>query len=268
MEEPGYPLGRRALELAGLTVVPIPVDMEGINVEIGIAQAADALIALVTPGQQAPLGVTLSSNRRRDLLKWARTQNAWIVEDDYLGELQLDGRAKSALASGDGAERVIHIGTFSKTMSPSLGLGFMVVPKLVTEKFVEIAAVMLPAPNRTTQLAMAEFLADGHFLRHLRQMKDLYFVRREKAMTHLSKSFPQIKESGLGLIAFCSETVDDVMLVAAAREQGLAPSPLSSWYITANNKRGLILSITNLNTNNIANACGTLNDVIEAQIKA
>ena len=268
LEEPGYPLGRRALELAGLTVVPIPVDAEGLCVEAGIAKADDALIALVTPGQQAPLGVTLSSSRRRDLLSWARTQNSWIVEDDYLGELQLDRRAKPALASGDGAERVIHIGTFSKTMSPAIGLGFLVVPKLITEKFVEIAAVMLPAPNRTTQLAMAEFLADGHFLRHLRQMKDLYFERRAHAMAHLNTTFPKIEESGLGLIAFCSETVDDTKLVTAAREYGLAPSALSSWYITANNKQGLILSITNLRTDNIANACATLNDVIEAQTKA
>ncbi len=267
LEEPGYPLGRRALELAGSTIVPIPVDAEGLDVEAGIAQAADALIALVTPGQQAPLGNTLSSNRRRDLLKWAKANDAWIIEDDYLGELQLDGRAKPALASGDGAERVIHIGTFSKTISPSLGLGFLVAPKLVTEKFVEIAAVMLPAPNRTTQLAMAEFLADGHFLRHLRQMKDLYFERRACAMSHLNKTFSKIEASGLGLIAFCSEMADDVALVAAARERGLAPSSLSSWYITASKEHGLILSITNLSNDNIVNACATLNNVVEAQTK-
>ena len=182
LEDPGYPLGRRALELAGLTVEPIPVDSEGLCVREGVARAEDAFIALVTPGQHAPLGSTLSEARRCDLLAWAETQGAWIVEDDYLGELQLDGRAVPALASGAGAERVVHLGTFSKSLSPSLGLGFVVAPKAVAEKFVEVAAVMLPAPNRTTQLAVAEFLADGHFLRHLGRMKELYCARRALAM--------------------------------------------------------------------------------------
>jgi GntR family transcriptional regulator/MocR family aminotransferase len=135
------------LELAGLTAEPIPVDAEGLCVDEGIVRAPDALVALVTPGQQAPLGAALSSQRRRDLLRWAKAQNAWIVEDDYLGELQLDGHTTPALASGIGAERVIHIGTFSKTMSPALGLGFVVVPKLLAEKFVAITAVLLPAPT-------------------------------------------------------------------------------------------------------------------------
>ncbi|TMS59244.1 PLP-dependent aminotransferase family protein [Imbroritus primus] len=269
MEEPGYPLGRRVLELAGLTVEPIPVDAEGLRVEEGITRASDALVALVTPGQQAPLGVTLSPKRRRDLLGWAETQSAWIIEDDYLGELQIDGRATPALASGEGAQRVIHIGTFSKTMSPSLGLGFVVVPKMLTEQFVEIAAVMLPAPNRTTQLAVAEFLADGHFLRHLRQMKDLYCERRACALTHLSKTFPVILRSGLGLVACLPETANDAMLVSKARELGLAPSALSLWYTDATHaKRGFILSITNLRADSIGAACAALNDVIAAQVKA
>lgn len=268
-EEPGYPLGRRALQLSGVTVVPISVDAEGLRVDEGILQAPDALLALVTPGQQAPLGVTLSPKRRQDLLRWAKTQNAWIVEDDYLGELQLDGRAKPALASGDGAERVIHIGTFSKTMSPVLGLGFLVVPRLIAEKFVEIAAVMLPAPNRTTQLAVTEFLADGHFIRHLQQMKDLYCERRAHAMTQLGNKLPTIVKSGLGLIAFVPDSSNDVMLAAATRKFGLAPSALSPWYSNPKKtQRGLILSITNLRPDNTSFACATLNGVIEDHIKA
>lgn len=269
LEEPGYPLGRRALELAGLTVEPIPVDAEGLCVDEGMVRAPDALVALVTPGQQAPLGVTLSPKRRRDLLRWARTHSAWIIEDDYLGELQLDGRAAHALASGDGADRVIHIGTFSKTISPALGLGFVVVPKLLAEKFVEITAVMLPAPNRTTQLAITDFLADGHYLRHLRQMKELYCERRAQAMAYLSKIFPVIEGSGLGFVACLPETANDVTLASAARARGLAPSALSPWYANADNaKKGLILSITNLRADNVGAVCATLNDVIAAQMKA
>lgn len=268
LEEPGYPLGRRGLELAGLRVESIPVDEEGLCVEEGIARAPDAFVALVTPGQQAPLGVTLSSERRRELIHWANTQRTWIIEDDYLGELQLDGRATPALASGGGAECVIHMGTFSKTMSPALGLGFVVVPKLLTEKFVEVAAVMLPAPNRTTQLALAEFLADGHFLRHLRQMKELYFGRREHALAALSEIFPVVIGSGLCLVACLPETANDVQLASKARTQGLAPSALSPWYSnTTNARKGLILSITNLRTDNIDAALSVLNDVLAEQVR-
>ncbi|MCZ7153730.1 PLP-dependent aminotransferase family protein, partial [Salmonella enterica] len=90
--------------------------------------AADAAAAVLTPGQQAPLGGTLSLPRRLQLLDWAAAPGAWIIEDDYLSELRLEGRAAPALASLDRAGRVIHIGSFSKTISPTLRLGFVVAP--------------------------------------------------------------------------------------------------------------------------------------------
>lgn len=98
MEEPGFFLTRKGLELARLNIVPVPVDAEGLNVDYGIAHAADASLAVVTPGQQAPLGSTLSLRRRLQLLEWAASNDAWIIEDDYLSELQLEGRPAPALA--------------------------------------------------------------------------------------------------------------------------------------------------------------------------
>ncbi len=263
LEEPGYPLGKRALELAGVAVEPVPVDTEGLRVEDGIASAPHALLALVTPGQHAPLGVTLSPARRRALLDWAAATSAWIIEDDYLGELQLDGRAAPALAAGEGAERVIHIGAFSKTISPALGLGFVVAPRTVAERLVEVAAVLAPAPNRTTQLAVTEFLADGHFLRHLRQMKALYAERRSLALAHVSEFLPGTLTAGLGLIAPLPPTVDDSALVSMARARGLAPSALSAWYLRRRHaQRGLLLSVTNLRPDNVGAACATLANVV------
>lgn len=266
LEEPGYPLGRRALELAGVAIEPVPVDSEGLRVEDGIASAPDALLALVTPGQHAPLGVTLSQARRRALLDWAASTGAWIVEDDYLGELQLDGRTAPALAAGEGAERVIHIGAFSKTISPALGLGFVVAPRAVAERLVEVAAVLAPAPNRTTQLAVTEFLADGHFLRHLRQMKALYAERRRLALAHVSKFLPGTLTAGLGLIAPLPPTADDSVLVGMARTRGLSPSALSAWYVRPSHaQRGLLLSVTNLRADNVAAACGMLAQVVASR---
>ncbi|WP_186120713.1 PLP-dependent aminotransferase family protein [Burkholderia gladioli] len=267
IEEPGYPLGRKALELAGLTVAPISVDMEGLRVEEGIARAPHALLALVTPGQHAPLGVALSPARRRALLAWAEAKDAWIIEDDYLGELQLVGRAAPALAAGDGAQRVIHIGAFSKTISPALGLGFIVAPRVLTERVVETVSLMAPAPNRTTQLAVTEFLADGHFMRHLRHMKKVYAERRHLAVELLGKRFTEVVESGLGLIVKLPDGVDDMEIVHSARKQKLAPSALSAWYLrTELARNGLLLSVTNLRPDNIRAACAALEDVVSARI--
>ncbi|MDH0739536.1 PLP-dependent aminotransferase family protein [Achromobacter spanius] len=263
IEEPGYPLGRRGLELIGATLEPVAVDAEGLRVDDGIARAPDALLALVTPGQHAPLGVTLSRARRHALLDWASSSGAWIIEDDYLGELQLDGRAAPALASGAGAERVIHIGSFSKTLSPALGLGFVVAPRSLAERLVEVAAVLAPAPNRITQLAVTEFLSNGHFLRHLRQMKALYGERRNLALTHVNRLLPGTLAAGLGVIAPLPQIADDITVVRIARAHGLAPSALSAWHLSRGYaQRGLLLSVTNLHPDNIETACVTLARIV------
>jgi GntR family transcriptional regulator/MocR family aminotransferase len=179
MEDPGFPLTRTALGLAGLTVIPVPVDSEGLDIAAGVRIAASATLAVVTPGQQAPLGMTMSLPRRLALLAWARRNDAWIIEDDYLSELQLKGPAAPALASLDHGGRVLHIGSFSKTISPALRLGFLVVPPEMAHRFADLAACLAPAPTAPVQRAVAEFLREGHYLRHLRRMKRLYAARRE-----------------------------------------------------------------------------------------
>ena len=263
IEEPGYPLGRRALELIGAALEPVPVDAEGLRVDDGIARAPDALLALVSPGQHAPLGVTLSPARRRALLAWAAKREAWIIEDDYLGELQLDRRATPALAADEGAERVIHIGSFSKTLSPALGLGFVVAPRSLAERMVEVSAVLAPAPNRTTQSTVTEFLADGHFPRHLRQMKTLYAERRKLALARVSAFLPGTLAAGLGLIAPLPPRADDRAIVDMARTRGLAPSALSAWFHGRTQaQRGLLLSVTNLRSDNIGAACASLESIV------
>src|SRR5258707_15205271 len=130
--------------------------------------ARDAALVVITPGQQAALGFTLSLARRLRLLDWAGQEGAWVVEDDYLSELQLAGRAAPALASLDRAGRVIHIGSFSKTISPTLRLRFIVAPIDLMARFAEVAACLAPPPGPSAQLATPEFMREGHYLRHLR----------------------------------------------------------------------------------------------------
>jgi GntR family transcriptional regulator/MocR family aminotransferase len=187
IEDPSFPITRKALDLADITVTAVPVDAEGLDVACGVRSAQDAALAIVTPGQHAPLGMTMSLARRLALLAWARRSDAWIIEDDYLSELQLTGRAAPALASLDHGGRVLHIGSFSKTISPALRLGFVVAPIELTGRFGDACALLAPAPALALQGAVAEFLREGHYVRHLRRMKRLYASRRQALLDSLAQ---------------------------------------------------------------------------------
>jgi GntR family transcriptional regulator / MocR family aminotransferase len=266
MEDPGYPLTRTALELAGMNVAGVPVDADGLDVDAGIRIALDAALAVVTPGQQAPLGMTMTLARRVALLGWAKQHDAWIVEDDYLGELQLKGRATPALASLDQDGRVLHIGTFSKTISPALRLGFLVVPPAMAPRFGDVAACLAPAPAASVQHSVTEFMHDGHFLRHLRRMKRLYAARQEALVRCLkelgSESLKVQAAAGMTVVAALPESVSDVDIASRARLFGLAPVRLSPWYTSRPGQQGLLLAVTNLNEKTVASHCSRLLELV------
>lgn len=267
VEDPGFPLTRTALGLAGMTVAGVPVDTDGLDVDAGIRIAPAAAVAVVTPGQQAPLGMTMSLARRISLLDWAKHHDAWIVEDDYLGELQLRGRAAPALASLDRDGRVLHIGTFSKTISPALRLGFLVVPPAMARGFGDVAACLSPAPAASVQHAVTEFMHDGHYLRHLRRMKRLYAGRQEalvRCLKELASESIQVEGSaGMTVVAALPQSaVSDIDIASRARVFGLAPVPLSPWYTTEPRQQGLLLGVTNLNERTLAANCSRLLEVV------
>lgn len=263
MEEPGFPMARMGLELAGVTAIPIPVDAEGVRVDIGVTRAPDAVAAVVTPSQQAPLGIPLSSPRRRALLDWAKRENSWVIEDDYLSELQLSGRASPPLAADDPEGRVIHIGSFGKTLSPALGLGFVVAPMSLAERFGAVAGLLMPAPNSTTQLALAQFMADGHYLRHLRHMKQLYRERRDALHARLGDEVAVDAFAGLALLARLPKGTDDMELADRALERGIAPLPLSVWFSNSEEAEpGFLLCVTNLRKGQLEKSCEVLADLI------
>lgn len=262
VEDPGFPLTRTALGLAGMAVTGVPVDAEGLDVAAGVQTAAGAKLAVVTPGQQAPLGMTMSLPRRLALLAWARRNDAWIIEDDYLSELQLKGLAAPALASLDHGGRVLHIGSFSKTISPALRLGFMVVPPELSGRFAELAASLAPAPAAGMQRAVAEFLREGHYIRHLRRMKRLYADRRESLLRCLEEMAPNsIKvqaTAGLAVVILLPRSASDVDIASRALQFGLAPRPMSVWYMQPPRQQGLLLCVTNLNERRLPADCRRL----------
>jgi GntR family transcriptional regulator/MocR family aminotransferase len=265
MEEPGFPFTRHGLQLARLEIAPIPVDADGIDVEFGLAQCPDAKLAVVTPGQQAPLGGTLSLERRLRLLDWEASEGAWIVEDDYLSELQLMGRAAPALASLDRDGRVIHIGSFSKTISPALRLGFLVAPVQCLSRFAEVAACLSAPPSPSVQLAIAEFMREGHYLRHLRRTKRAYASRRDALLQSLKPHFgsANLSSAGLAVMLRLPDGSDDLAVARECLPFGLAPAPLSSWYARAELSRpGLLLGVATAPVKQVQRASDRLQSIV------
>jgi GntR family transcriptional regulator/MocR family aminotransferase len=266
VEEPSFPLTRHGLELAGLSLVPVPVDEEGIDVEHGLRVAPEAALVVITPGQQAPLGMTLSLARRLRLLDWAAQQERWVIEDDYLSELQLGGRAAPSLASLDRAGRVIHIGSFSKTIAPALRLGFVVAPLQLASRFAEVAACLAPAPIPAVQLATAEFMRDGHYMRHLRRTKRLYSAQSEALLHYLQPRAKgiRIETAGLAALLQLPAGTADLAVVRESLAFGLAPAPLSIWYKSpASAQPGLLLGVSTAPLQHIASACDRLLEIVE-----
>ena len=264
VENPSYPVARRALELASVTPCPVPVDDDGIDVGNGRKTAPHAAVVMVTPGQQAPLGMTMSLDRRVELLEWAEQSGAWIIEDDYLGEMQLEGRASPALAALDRNGEVIHIGSFSKTISPSLRLGFVVVPTSLVSRFADAVIYSWPAPGPSVQDAVSQFIEDGHYLRHLRRVRRDYGDKRTCLADALGRYGLEGRPSGLAVVVNLADGVPDIDVARSALEYGMAPAPLSPWYPIANHARsGLLLGIPNLKIEKVDSYCERLRRLID-----
>ena len=243
VEDPGYLRARQGLAAAGAVLVPVPVDAEGLDVAAGRARAPHAGFALVTPTHQSPLGMALSLRRRLALLAWAEAAGAWIIEDDYDSEFRYTGPPLPALKSLDRAGRVLYAGSFSKTLSPALRLGYLVVPEAEVAAFA--AGSLHQGCPPLEQAIVAAFITEGHFARHLRRMRLLYAVRRAALTASLGEAFGDAaridRQAGGMHLLLRLPGRDDTELAGLAAASGLAPQPLSALAIEAGGEGGLIL---------------------------
>jgi GntR family transcriptional regulator / MocR family aminotransferase len=251
LEDPCYFIVRRALQAIGAGVVGVPVNAEGLDVAAGIARAPRARFAYVTPSHQAPLGVSLSLARRAALLSWAVSADAWIIEDDYDSEFRYGCRPLPALKSLDHAGRVIYVGTFSKVLFPGLRLGYMVVPEPQIDCLKRICQLLYCDRPVLNQAIVADFMAEGHFARHIQRMRKLYADRRAALAAALVDVFGnkidlQLQAGGMHLLARFPECQSDIDWVARAAARGLAPVALSEWRVDRDCGQGLVLSFTNI----------------------
>jgi GntR family transcriptional regulator/MocR family aminotransferase len=267
IEEPGYRLAADVLALAGCHLVPVPVDREGLDVAAGIARCRKARAAFVTPSHQFPLGVTMSASRRLRLLDWAQSSGAWIIEDDYDSEYRYRSMPVASLQGLDANSRVIYIGTFSKVLFPSLRLGYMVIPSDLIDRFLIIRRTMDLGPPGFHQEVLADFIAEGHFARHIRRMRVLYGDRRNALVDSISQELgPMVEtvgdEAGMHLAVTLRNRVRDVEIAERASRQNLWIWPLSPSYMGKASLQGFILGFGSTPVTEIPNAVRKLRDLL------
>jgi GntR family transcriptional regulator / MocR family aminotransferase len=265
MEDPGYQGARSAMLGAGARLTPVPVDVDGMRIDLGESQAPRARLAYVTPSYQYPVGVTMSLARRLALLDWAQRADAWIIEDDYNSEYRYTGRPLAALQGLDTHHRVIYVGTFSKVMFGSLRIGYMVLPPQLAAVFVRARAYNHQFLSVIDQAVLTDFITEGHFARHIRNMRALYAGRREALVGAIAQHFGEAlqinsAEAGLHVLAWLPPGVSDVALSQAAAARSIEAQPLSSYAMLPLIRGGLVLGYGALNERDIRSAVKKLRE--------
>jgi GntR family transcriptional regulator/MocR family aminotransferase len=245
-EEPGYPHARLAFRARSSRIIPVPVDDSGLDIDVGRSLSPQPRIIYVTPTHQWPLGSLMPVQRRLALLQYAESCGAWIVEDDYDGDLRYDGKSYAGLQGLDGSNRVVHVGTFSKTIYPGLRLGFAVVPPDLVDSFVGARQAIARFPGTLAQAVTATFMEQGLYAKHLHKARTVYAERHELLRARIQSKLAGAllahpSHTGLYTVTEIVNGLDDVGVVAALKGVGIDSFPLSIAYAGPARKHGLIL---------------------------
>ncbi len=250
LEDPHYRGARQVFAASGAHARGCPVDNEGL---MPAALPASARLAVVTPSHQFPTGALLPLARRVELLDWAAARHAWLIEDDYDGEFRYGGRPLAALKSLDRDGRVIYIGSFSKALFPALRLGYMVLPASLREAFSAAKWLEDRGCNALEQAALAQFMADGGFERHLKRSAVALRARRSAMLAGLRRHAGGAVEvvdsnAGMHLTAWLTRAshAGCERLVARARERGLGLYTIAPYCLKAPPRPGLVLGYAGL----------------------
>jgi GntR family transcriptional regulator / MocR family aminotransferase len=270
VEEPGYWLTRHVLTAAGCRLVPVPLDDEGLNVSAGIRKCRKAKAVFVAPSHQYPLGATMSASRRLQLLDWAHRAGAWIIEDDYDSEYRYDSKPIASLQGLDHYSRVVYIGTFSKTLFPSLRIGYVVIPQDLVHRFAAVRYAMDISPPTFLQAVLSDFMSEGHFARHIRRMRLLYSERRTALVDGLRKEFGSELEifgaqAGMYLSVILPKRFRDYEVATRAARENLLLQPLSPAYIGESPRQGFVLGFGNVTVEQMPEAIRRLKNVLRSE---
>ncbi|MEP3047916.1 MAG: PLP-dependent aminotransferase family protein [Roseibium sp.] len=265
-ENPGAIGARNAFVATGANPIPVSVDSDGLQVEDGLAKAPHFRLAFVTPSHQQPLGHVMSLPRRLALLKAASNADAMIVEDDYDGEFYFGDQPPPTLKSIDSHDRVIYVGTFSKSLFPALRLGFVLAPEGLVESFERMCLTWLSGIPTVTQAIVAEFMDEGMFSTHIRTMRNLYRERHDVLMEQaacLSGNIDlQPTTSGFHAVGHLAPHLDEVEIVAKAAAAGVSTAPLSRYTLAKIPQRGIVLGFGSTTPDEIRRGIQGLKDIL------
>lgn len=255
VEDPGYSPARRLFESLGIRVVAVPVDREGLMVD---ALPRRIRVVYVTPSHQYPLSVSMTLARRQALLTWAERNNAAILEDDYDSEFRFGGRPLEPLQTLDSTGRVVYIGSFSKTMLPTLRLGFIVAPRSLRSAVHNAKYVADWHTSTLAQAALARFIDSGGYARHIRRAGVVYRARHEMVAKVLTRDFREYLEvvpssTGLHLTGLTKHASPDEIAVIARRaaDVGVAVQTLSPFAVNESPQAGVMLGYGAIATGDI-----------------
>jgi GntR family transcriptional regulator/MocR family aminotransferase len=267
MEDPGYPGASQAFQSAGASVIPVPVDADGMDVGRAMELSPVARVVYVTPANQFPLGMVMSAERRIQLLSWAARAEAWIIEDEYDAEYRYFGKPLASLHSIDKSGSVIYVGTFTKMLFNALRIGFIVVPERLVEALkVARSFVDRHAPT-LDQAILTEFINEGHFGRHVRKMREVYSDRSqlltEEAKRRLSGLLDvEQAQSGMCTVAWITTRVAEMEVTRRAQHMGLEVVPISSYVNKYDQKPSLMLGFAGCNASEIKRGVAVLEAVL------
>jgi len=270
IEDPCYAMARRIFSCTGATPVPIPVDADGLQTE-RLADV-DARLAYVTPSHQFPLGGVMSISRRHQLLAWARKRNAFVIEDDYDSEYRYDIRPVPPLHGLDSRANVIYLGTISKTLSPTLRIGYLVVPPELQEVFAAAKQLTDRHSPVLEQEALASLIEEGAYDRHVRRARRLNGDRRKTLLNALQHAFARRitidgADAGLHVVIWFDELPRSLesTLIEATRSAGVGVHSVTPHYEsnrTVRDKVGLVMGYSALSPGQIERGVRILADAV------
>jgi len=271
-ENPGAIGARNALIAAGAELVPVPVDEHGLCVEAGLRACPRFRLAFVTPSHQQPLGMTLSLERRFALLSAAERAGAWIIEDDYDGEFAFTGTPLPTLKSVDATGLVLYVGTFSKSLFPSLRLGYLLAPPALVDTLRSIMGKLLHGVPTFVQAVVADFIDEGHFAAHLRRMRRIY-AERHDALCHaahrrlggLLDVVPS--HSGLHTVGHLAPGLAERRIADAAQRRDITVSPIGRFAVGPVGSSGLVLGFGGVPPRDIDRGVRVLAEVLERETR-
>ncbi len=246
IEDPAYHGGRKAFDAAGLESIPVRVDRQGIVVDEIIADPRGAKAVSLTPSHQFPTGAKLSLHRQLALIKWAAHRQAWLLEDDYDSEFHSAGKPTACVQGLDRHDRTIYIGTFTKSVFPSLRIGYVVLPPQLVKPMTVARTLLDGHTAQITQLTLARFMEGGHFGACIRTMRAIYAERLEALASLVDKHLSSFVEAcvpigGLQMPCLLSADIAEPAPIDAAGQAGVNLFGLSALHAARRAEPGFLM---------------------------